>query len=64
MVPLTGSPPVPQLMRMVLHESLKALKTRGWDERSVSQSGLRQPCHSGRSGSLLYSFVSLCGRVT
>ena len=46
-MPLTGSPPVPQLMRLVLHESLKALKTRGWDERSVSQSGLRQPVPLG-----------------
>ncbi|KAB0398097.1 hypothetical protein E2I00_019745, partial [Balaenoptera physalus] len=36
-VPLTGSPPVPQLMRLVLHESLKALKTRGWDERQTEQ---------------------------
>lgn len=37
--PLTGLlvPFVPQLMRMVLNESLKALKTRGWEERSVSQ---------------------------
>ena len=32
--PLTGSP-VPQLMRMVLHESLKTLKMRAWEERSV-----------------------------
>ena len=26
---------MPQLMRMVLNESLKALKTRGWEERLV-----------------------------
>lgn len=26
---------MPQLMRMVLNESLQALKTRGWEERSV-----------------------------
>lgn len=58
MVPLTGSPPVPQLMRMVLHESLKALKTRGWDERSVPQSGLRRPVPLGRRASLLCSLVS------
>lgn len=32
---LTGSPPVPQLMRMVLHEALKALQMQGWDERWV-----------------------------
>lgn len=57
-VPLTGSPPVPQLMRMVLHESLKALKTRGWDERSVPQSGLRRPVPLGRPASLLCSLVS------
>ena len=32
---LTGSPPVPQLMRMVLCEALKALQMQGWDERWV-----------------------------
>lgn len=32
---LTGSPPVPQLMRMVLREALTALRTQGWDERWV-----------------------------
>lgn len=26
---------MPQLMRMVLNESLKALKTQGWEERLV-----------------------------
>lgn len=32
---LTGSPPVPQLMRMVLREALTVLQTQGWDERWV-----------------------------
>lgn len=34
---LTGSPPVPQLMRMVLREALTVLQTQGWDERWVPQ---------------------------
>lgn len=50
--PTNGSPFVPQLMRMVLNESLKALKTRGWEERSVSQRVLT--LLTGESG-----FVSL-----
>lgn len=32
---LTGSPPVPQLMRMVLREALTALRMQEWDERWV-----------------------------